>query len=536
MSDEKKGRKDELDNFWDISRLVPQKTKTTNITHRSIARSVPVKTRTYSQDFQKSVSPEEKLTIIAPSSSAKASEEPTIFAEYIDFSPLLSKVKIINWKSTYNYYEFFCRQAAAIHKKQGNECPEAPFTPFFSYVAQYSQLNRRQLAWYLWWRECVRNQIYLKTDISYINLLIFEIINLGNAIDTRKSLDILIGLWTNYKNEFPQLNSTLGEWICDYSLIHHIPLRFSEDRLGKDFLLSSSFPEAFYDLDLHDTKQFSRFLLAACNSYNYRKSKFYKDENKALYDLYIPQAVCHLLEQIDIPELLSQQPKKVVSRMAYTGALCSYKTRKHIEIEYIPLCDSHEIKNHIGDIVKYTENKLRAYLGIRSKLGVRNIDSRAAEKIDLFFARLLPTENGIKTPEYEKLYESVDTKFSLSSALNIEEQSWEITEKLIEAFEEEQPVQQEVVEITLLKEEKPDEETSEREQFMERISRHLEFFSLVLEDKTKEQCEWARRNNLLPEAIVDEINESAVEIFGDILIEDADFGYRIIEDYRTLFE
>lgn len=534
MSDETKNRKDEMDAFWDIKRLVPQKPKSSHAKSRPAPKSVPIEL--CPQDHRKGADEEVKLTVSPSDFNPKTSEEPTVFAEYIDFSPLLPRVKIINWKSTYNYYEFFCRQAAAIHKKRGEDCPEAPFAPFFSYVAQYSQLNRRQLAWYLWWRECVRNERYLKTDISYIHLLIFELINLGNTIDTKKSLDILIGLWSNYKDDFPQLNSTLGEWICDYSLIHNLPFRFSNTLMEKDFLQSVSFPEAYYNLDIHETTQFARFLLSACNGYNYRKSKFYKDENKGLYDMYIPQAAYHLLEKIDIPSFLSQHPKKVISRMAYTGALCSYKTRKHIEVEYIPLCDSHELKTRIGDIVKYAENKLRTCLGIRSKLSIREIDPRATEEIDSFFAGVFPSENGVRVPEYEKLYESVGTDFSLSSALNIEEQSWEITEKLIEAFEEAESVQEVAVETVPPKEEQTVVGISENEQFVVRISRYMEFFSLVLENNTNEQKGWARRNNILPEAIVDEINECAVEIFGDILIEETDSGYCIIEEYRSLFE
>ena len=53
---------------------------------------------------------------------------------------------------------------------------------------------------------------------------------------------------------------------------------------------------------------------------------------------------------------------------------------------------------------------------------------------------------------------------------------------------------------------------------------------------TKDQIEYIRANNLLPEALVDEINDTAAEIFGDILIEEADIGYQIIEEYRSIFK
>ena len=537
MSNEKRDQKDELDQFWDISRLVPQKPKSPRAPSYSPRKSSPVAIRHQRADSVSKAAEEGRLTVKAEISEPDTPKNETVFAEYSNFSPLLSHVKVSNWKSTYNYYELFCRQAEVIHKKQGPECPEAVYVPFFSYVSQYTQLNRGQFSWYLWWREFVRNGKYVRNDISYINLLIFEIINLGNKIDTKNALDILIGLWENYKDEYPQLNSTLAEWICDYSLINNHPISFPDPRLGTEFYSSVSFPEAFYSFNVKDKALFAKFLLSACCSYHYKKSKFYTDANKEIYDEYVPRAVCDLLEKLDAEALLSKQPKEKVSRMAYTGALCSYKTRKLIEVEYIPLCTSHEVKNQIGDIVKYAENKVRSYLGIRSRLKVRAIDSEAMSALDSFFARSGLSESSVKPPEYERLYEVTESEFSLSSALAIEKQSWEVTDRLVEAFEEEAPNTPIAVEkhpacpIPLSK-----EPLSEREQFIERISRHAEFFSLVLKNKTKEQSEYILANNLLPEALIDEINEVAVEIFGDILIEEADIGYQIIEEYRSIFE
>lgn len=536
MSNENKDRKDELDQFWDISRLVPQKPRKTSVPSRPLQKASPVLVQDRVQSPHDTSSSQEKLTISTAQNLPKNAEEATVFAEYSNCSPLISHVKIVNWKSSYNYYEFFCQQAAMIHKKHGADCPEAPFVPFFSYVAQYTQLNRRQLAWYLWWRECARNGKYLKTDISYINLFIFEIINLGNKIDTKKALDILIGLWENYGDEFPQLNGTLGEWICDYSLIHNLSVHFSEGRMRNEAVLATSLPEVFCHIDLQDPGQFAKLLLSSCCSYNYRKSKFYRGENIPIYDRYIPQAVCSLLEQIDISRFLSEQPKKTVIRMAYTGALCSYKTRKHIEVEYIPLCESHDIKARLGDVVKYAENKIRSYLGIRSRLGIRQIDSRAAAEIDAYFSCASLAESYRKVPEYERLYESEETNFSISSALDIEKQAWEITEKLVETFEEEIPSVQPKEEAVLSAPTQDMETRSTREVFVERISRHAVFFTFILENKGKEQLEYARQKNLLPEGIVDELNECAIEIFGDILIEEAELGYRVIEEYRSIFE
>ena len=535
MSDESKRRKDEMDEFWDIGRLVPQKKQPSGAATRKPKRITPVTISKRPEQSAVDVNGEDRLTF-RPIAVAKPAAPSPIFAEYSNFSSFLTKVTVVNWKSSYDYYEFFCKQAAALHKKRGEDCPETTPVPFFSYVAQYSQLSRRQLEWYLWWRECVRNGRYLKTDVSYIYLLSFELINLGNSIDTRQSLDLLIGLWQNYREDYPQLNSTLGEWICDYSLIYNLPIAFPDERIGIELLSRSALPEAFYNFDIQNQTLFAKLLFSFCCTHNYKKSKFYTSENKEIYDLHIPGAVYHLLGHIDLALIPPKLPKKVVSRMSFTGALCSYKAKKHIEIEYASLCDSQEIKAKIGDIVKYAENKVRAHLGIRSRLGIREIDPRSASIIDEYFAQKLSAGDGIKAPDYEKLYDATETEFSFESARSIERHSWEITKRLVEAFEDDQ-VDSPSAPIPVSNRAEPISETdSEQERFFKRITAHRAFFSFVLKNRAEEQIAYAKEAGLLPEAIVDAINEAAFDCFGDILIEEANVGYCIIDEYRSMFE
>jgi len=532
MSDSVKDHSEELDQFWDISRLLPSQ-------NRTIQQAKPPAKHIKPAEISISAPPskEEPITsTYAPSYRAEEPPKPTeksVYNCYEDFSAFVKQVKIVNWSSTYNYYEFFCRQAASLYNKRGKECPEVHF---FSYVAQYSQLNRGQLAWYLWWRECVRNGKYPNTDISYIYLLIFEIINLGSAIDTEKSLNILISLWSNYRETYPQLKSSLGDWICDYSLIHHRAIPFPDPRITWDMISACALPEVFFQFDIHDSDLMAKFLLSFCSAYQYRKSKFYTEETHEFYDKYLPLALQHILEHLNIIETISAQPTKHNTRVAYTGALCSYKTRKHIEIDYMPLCDSHELKALIGDVVKYAENKLRAYLGIRSRLGIRNLGTSLRDSLDEFFSTTLAlSQTGDKRiPEYEKFYDVSDNEFSLSAALNIEKQSWEVTQKLVEAFEEEPKQPPKIEEITPHTPEIA-EEVSETERFYQSIAQHLEFFELIKQRDFLGQKAYLQKKHLMAEAVADEINECAFEHFGDVLIEDTGEGFCLIEDYEFIF-
>ena len=51
----------------------------------------------------------------------------------------------------------------------------------------------------------------------------YELLNLGDRIDTLKAQHMLTEIWKAYHADFPVLGSKLGIWICDYSILHHLP-------------------------------------------------------------------------------------------------------------------------------------------------------------------------------------------------------------------------------------------------------------------------------------------------------------------------
>ena len=205
---------DERDDFWNLDRLVPKKEKPKYISTRHDTEAVEI---TDGEDAEADATSTVISRVIKP---RKSEETVAPDDEYTPESPLISRVAIYRWKNGYNYYEQFCEDAKRLAAAVAPPCEHVPF---FSYVPQYVQLSRAQLCWYLHWRGRVFAGEYPKTDYSYILLLIFEIINLAENADTKKGQKILCELWLNYRDEFPRLDRYLCEWICDYSLIHHLP-------------------------------------------------------------------------------------------------------------------------------------------------------------------------------------------------------------------------------------------------------------------------------------------------------------------------
>jgi hypothetical protein len=483
-------------------------------------------------------------------------------------------VRVYPWKSNYRYYEGFVSDAERLFAVQGAECPRVPF---FSYVPQYSQMSRAQLEWYLWWRGNLRRGVLLDTDYSYVLLYVYELINLSDRIDPTKVRDMLCRVWIHYRDTFHQLDSYLPEWICDCCLLHGLTPPQLDTPAQLTAAMSHCTLKEFY-VPARGADGNLRALLAFCSNYDYRKSKFCVGEHVALFDRSVLGVLREITERTGSDGKLFatvRMDDSKLQRDAYTGALCSYRIKRRIEVEYCSFSRSHELRYLITDVVKYTENKLRAALGIRSRLGIYALPTSIRELIDAYLDPLLPkrtrtSERGVEeSAEYEKLYDLPRKAFSLHDAAEIERTSWDTTERLIEAFEEEGGavsdaiVSEQTPEGTRASQE--DGSSSDSDGLAPTVSPHDAFsvgeptvaplIDAASEDPTALREAFSSYRTLLCavrdadfaaqsrvaagsgkplEVIVDEINELAADLTGDILLEESDCGFAVIEDYRPL--
>lgn len=535
--------KRDLDDFWDLSALIPPKKENKSPTVKPI------------EPVEVVVSPtQEKNTVentISPQilSQGQKSDLPPV-AEYENLSHFIKKVRILNRKSDYIHYDLFGRHATYYKTLKPRKCEPVHF---FSYMPQYSQMNQKQLDWYIWWREQVNNGIYPATDHPYILLYVFELINLSTEESAANALDTLINLWANYHQIYPQLNQTLGEWICDFSLIHKIPISFPDKRLTHEMISRVNIPEIFYSFDFSDIGLLAKFLLSYCNSYNYRRSKFYDNSSAPLYEKHIIAAFEAVMKKLELGSKIFTESVKSSSKIAFMGALCSSpKTKKRIEINYASVALEADLRAYISDIIKYSENKIRNAIGVRSRLGIKHVDTEVKTILDDYFSSVFgKSPESVLVPEYEKLYDSKSEPFSIETAKTIEKRSWDVTQKLVEAFEEvtdtEVDTEEKPVKIpkilsgaeSLIDNTQPaanEGEVCEVSDFYKAIFKYSELFELIKNEKYAEQVKYIKTNKLIFEAVVDEINEAAAEIFGDILLEEADIGYKIIDDYKDIIK
>lgn len=479
---------------------------------------------------------------------------------------MIRQVSVFRWPERYQYYERFTADAERYFNRTS---AEVPFVNFFAYMPQYSQMSQDQLRWYLYWRDNVRHGVYLATDYSYIFLYIYEILNLPEKIKPAQGLTMLCELWLAYREQFPRLDRYLGEWVCDYCLIHGLPAPLDTLSDILPTLVSILTFREFYILfneagDCPITPQ----LCDVLSGHNWRQSKYLTAENKTVFETHIYASVLGALHHAwkNDPDFVSLLGFSEVqqSRNAFSGALCTYACKRRIDVRYLSLSRSYQLKFILSDLFKLAENCIRAHYGIKARLNATGVPEVLKTYVKDYFARELPPpqkaprkpvetktqkEAAARKQEesvYAALYEPLSTELSTEAALALEANSWANTDLLVvtegdmpeETAPAEAPTPQPdpIVPVNDV----PAESDAEAEDItyddpFENFVRHLNdlYYTALKHIICREQDEFnalCQTSMLLPDAMIDAINELAVTYTDDTVI-DPDGSFWILSDF-----
>ena len=590
-------RKREMDDFWDVEKLLPDRPARRVPPPRHQAPSAVEVELTSPHPAPKKDEPTVNATPVSSVpltvtvngriSNEGRSDDQTKTTHYVpphrqgdanaplvEYKPdgvLLHRVRVHSWQAGYHYFDGFVEDALRFDAQKPPKTAEK--ASFFSYFPQYTQLSRRAEAWYLYWREFARQGRYLDTDYAYVLLYLFELINLPvtTSAEGRDRRDAMAKVWMAYRKAYPQLDHYMCEWLCDYCLIHRLTAPvdllspaldaiIGEARL-KEFYLSAAvrLPEGEGQAAAETALATAGILMRHCCQYDYRKSKFAQGEHKKLFDSTIPAAVAHVL-----PLLLGggkdgkpavTMLDSTVNRDAFVGALCSYRNKRRIEVEYTSFSRSHELRFLMGDMVKHVENRLRSWIGVRSKLSAMTLPIPLRDALDEYLAPLEPPKSAVlvkkkevERPAYEALYDLPRKAVSTADAAAIEAESWETTRILVEAFGDTESVDDAYAEVgnevaqdardVLLRgsDDAPAAQIEEREMDVPPLplAPYAPFIKAAWDGDPSALRAAAREIGKMPDALADEINALTADgEIGDIILEDDGMGgYTVIEDYR----
>lgn len=432
----------EKDDFWDLSDLVPRRkpsaarpsSRTLSVEAVEIGVSTPEATGSNFQDVPLT----ERL--VSPYAAQSVQKAPEPECTYEPQGSLLRCVRMYPWKNEYTYYEQFRHHAEVLVEREGKECPEVDF---FSYMPQYTQLSAAQLEYYLWWRTSFRRGVCLPVSYSYLLLYLYELINLDEAhFNPKTGCENMVRLWLCYREKHPRLDVLIREWLCDYCLLHRLPPPRLDPALYR-VLLSGCRLKEFYVTTENGRNALSRALLLFCNNYDYTKSKFYRPDTKEDYDRVLGGAIDQtvaFLQETSGAHLTDAGGVSTISRDTFSGAVCSWRLKRRIEVDYTSFSHTHELRYIMTDVLKYAENALRANRGIKSRLSIYAISIPLRQRLDAYLEQALPPKQSRATapkreiPDYERRYDLPVVPVSFENAAAIEAESWQTTKRLVEAF------------------------------------------------------------------------------------------------------
>lgn len=549
MSGNEKEKEQELDDFWEIGSILP---KRKIAPMRADTETVEIEVgEPCGTEFTRGYRPEPERAVgqRIPPRPLPSKPKKTLFS-YEPESALLRKVTVFANEEKSPITDPMLRDAQKLYPVRGTR---AEPVPFFSFHPMYEQMSTNQLEYYLWWRERVRAGEYPEVEYSYLRLNVIEWILLSESLDPVTVRDALVALWVHYREAFPLLDRCMPDWICDLSLIHRLPPPQEITWQMMRTALDACWLKEFFVRD-GEGEGFLNALLLFSNHYDYQKSRYCTPEREKIYDQAVRVALRCAIEATGKDGTYFSETGYSLcqkERIAFSEILSSARLKKKILVEYHSFSRYHELRYLITDTVKYAENQLRSYLGIRSRLSVYSVPENVKKRIDAAFAELLPTlcprpQKAKEAPAaYEALYDLPAKPFSREEAMRIESASWDTTRSLVEAFGEDDPVSEPTLpgnetqtspgENRLPQSPGVPEPASESPSPEEAFRPYLGFLRTLGKPQSEQRIA-AQALGKLPDVLAEEINGIAFDVFGDVLAEQTDDGYDVLPDYREEFD
>ncbi|MFX1516620.1 MAG: TerB N-terminal domain-containing protein [Promethearchaeota archaeon] len=428
--------------------------------------------------------------------------------------------------------------------------------PLYQFQPNYHDMTNAQLKWYFYWRNQVKNGNFLSAQLGYIILYIYEIINDIGIQDPQEGYKRLLSIWEYYRIDNTELDDYFPEWIAEYSIINNIPVDTIEELYHT--ILSR--------LDGREQRDL-RYELTELLLSHYQNEAFNKIPIKMLYELvgylnFLPYTrlddSVRTTMDLHVKNILNEVNTYYLQKHN-KGLLEFYSSTKKRRIpfvlaRYFGETDILEVKGYSRQFLNFLDNTIRFIHNrfrdieldpTKTRLKVAVPDPEVEALIDYYFIDNLNATN--ITPKYSKIalqVQSGDLDVDQLKIKALTEESDEIQTLLTtsDTFEQEETtsiieeVPEEPVNQGFLQEEVKSE-LDEWNAFSSRLTdlQHQVLRALVANETPKEQLDQiAEQTGTLPEAIIESINEIALETIDDIII-DSDL-FTIIDEYLDMIK
>lgn len=434
------------------------------------------------------------------------------------------------------------------------------FVPFMSYWPTYSSMNSEQTQWYFYWRKKVREGTYLDTDLSYIFLYVYELLNGVGYKQPAEGFEMIWNTWQAYNEKFSKLNGYLSNWLFDFVIINNL-----DDKLEK--LLTSS--AIYNDNILFSIRIYKRYIeessailledVLQIITYSVYKSKVSLKGNESLLMQELERVVNIINEETinkygkNLFKLFCPIYKIDERKYAYSSAV--YDGNITYNISYLSFKQHSPLVQFLTSLVKEIENRVRKKLSFSGRLKGIELDEFFLNIIDKEYYEVTVKGNVNQKVKKNVNEDKVTSNELTSQPLKINpellnqlrKESTEIQEILMVEDEEdnsnkkdlyvdssqEKLVEEKLIEKIPLMETKGQSDDEVVEFITELVPYKIEVLLLLLSgtDIDEQLKNIAMSNQTMPEIMLDEINEEFGDKVGDILIDTSSIPLCILEEY-----
>jgi len=435
-----------------------------------------------------------------------------------------------NNPGTWNDAKLFYRQGRYME----NFCDDFAATKDFAmYSPCYQRLGYDQLRTYFTWRTKVRQREFAPAPLPCVFLHIYELLSNIGASDPAHGLAQIMDLWRAYGKTFSVLDDYLPAWLRDYHIYYTLPGSFLE------FVETFDLWHHYRELFMFEPNQPDALLCwNHLADYDIAKSRFYNDGNQQLMEDCFSRVLDALRQmcaarRLILPDLLSykssefrwlafrrapfyhwyRQPDKRVDMP--NGETYTYTANKWMQEMRTPY---NFRKNLAGYIVKRMESQLRELVGYKSKISANETALFKAtyrfESMGLACDDIINEVDAGVLEFYQDLTRVV-VNVDHQNISRIRELAQEVQEKLI--VEDEPPTPEE---MPLIMQSQPPAIGDIWAALKSALNpTEIEALRLVTSGDGDIKS-FAISHGIMPEVLVDSINETAFDIIGDGILDD----------------
>ncbi|MDR3595050.1 TerB N-terminal domain-containing protein [Clostridium sp.] len=464
----------------------------------------------------------------------------------------------------------FAKDSLQYRNTRGISCE---FKSLSKYWTTFKDLDEDQKKWYFYWRDKALNGEYLNTDLSYIILFTYELLNYTFNEEAAFNVSMLERLYDNYKEIQPNVKRYLPNWISDFLF------ELGEKDLSEEWALTmATDSNKIYEKIAENINGLDKISVSYWKTYiqNYRETVFFTANKNKIYNTFKKSIALlqrtYKLENKDLLKLWFKEEEREYTRYLFASAVMARKViqTEMKTIKYIP---AERMYDEITALFRMSENVVRQISGEKRQLKVEENVLPDSLK-ELLIEEMQPKKNDKKITDRFQLVQENSTNFGTESIPKLEEEK-EAEEKfsfdisrinmlneqstvLQDIFREKGYEDEEVEDVFTVKNFEKKVITTEQNNFNDKMPQNSGFSDMAVDEDEKfinslkdseikflagfeelkrsieESNLYFKQEGMMAGTFISNINEKANEYLEDNIIELNDEYYEIYEDYRDI--